>query len=370
MRGKLSTLIVLLVLLLAFSNSVFAIEGFGISSSPSIHEDYGDCNIWATAIYMGASKANTSWGADQVPDIVYDENLVIRIEYTSDSTNWKVSRVGLRGNKRINVPLNGSIRRGDIISATISIEHFTIGMNGLCPIIGQKGSNKAMVSFIIDVGKKSIYNEDFGLLRFNLIEPPFPVEYFEPIPELNLSDKEVYLLAFNGGQPSIGAVANNLIRQMIERIFAQREMLSHQAQLHNWQKNQTFSGDRIDDIAPSNNLSIGSGYQIRGISEAADEIKEQPNISSELRIALTDMPLLRSSKHYQIKLPKGINKIRYSLTRDENSIKWREVTLTSDHLRLDIPDGNWHFKVQAISDSGEFGPITYETFTENTEGGR
>ena len=84
---------------------------------------------------------------------------------------------------------------------------------------------------------------------------------------------------------------------------------------------------------------------------------------------MTELSQFTGSKHYQIELPTGVKTIRYSLTRNDSE-KWSEVTVTSDHIRLEIPDGVWHFRVQAISDKGEFGPVIDKTFTENHQGGR
>ena len=308
------TVLMIVVLLAVFIMPTTASGGFGFSTTPGLHEEYGDCNIWAEVVYPDAPKANLGFGGDQVPDIVANSGGVMRVYFTADTTNWKKSRVGMTEGRRLKVELNKG-DRGDILSCDIALTEFDLGMNGLCPIIGDKGSHEAVISLPIfgNIGKRGIYNEAFGLLRFNLIQPILGEESFQPMYGLGLSAKEVWILAFSGGQPVIGSVAKDLVRQLTERQLAEMPMPQAYA-------------------APTS--SEPRRHQPSGI-----RLERRPETGSV---------------HYQITLPEGVTKVQYSLTQTEEPI-WRKVSVTSNHIRLPIELGTWHFWCQAIGSSGPIG---------------
>src|SRR3972149_4749150 len=292
--------IVVVLLVVAFALPMADAAGFGLSMTPSQHEEFGRCNVWIDAVYPDALRASTSWGADQVPEIVFAPDLILRVNWTSDSGNWKSARVGLAGNRRFEVKLHGE-NRGDIISAEIPISEFggEAGMQGLCLIIGQKASHRAIISLplIGDVGKKGQYNEDWGLIRFTLIRPLTGPEMFGPVPELGLSALEAFLLVHNGGTPTIGSVDKDLVRQLVERRLA--------------------AGPRFTD-PPTDSATVGSAEQVEGVmietppptpavvTEAPKPVEmEKPEPARDLVIRIEQ----GSSDEFRLVLPQGISRV-------------------------------------------------------------
>ena len=319
-------------------------SGFGLSTQSGLHEEYGEVNIWASVSYPDAPKANLSFGADQVPDIVYDSDAVMTVSFTSDSANWKKARIGL-GGRAIEIPIKKNETRGDILTVDIPLDEFRPGLNGIVPVIGQKGSYKAVLTLPIigDIGRRGVMNEDWGLLRFNLIRPVFDSRLFGPCLEADLSAKEVYLLTFNGGMPVIGQVAKDLVRQLTERRIA--------AQTAQYIDPAATEAYPVPAEAPPKPPEEWPSADYEPQAQADESFQGGA-------IQLVELPQFSGSIHYQIVLPEGVSRVKYSLTREGREPNWQEVTLVSSHIRLPVEGGPWVFQVQAIDERGETGPTT------------
>jgi len=354
-------LFIMVLVCLLICPMVFA-GGMGVVSQPDVHQEHGRVNIWATVIYQDAPRANLSFGADQCPDIVADPFGILHISWTTQSNNWKDARIGMPQGHEIPIRICGG-NAGDVLSADIPLTEFQLGINGLCPVIGQKGSNQTI---FLGIGKHGLYNTDWGLLRFNLVKPPFSEAFFQPMAELGLSAKEVYLLAFCGGEPVIGSVAKDLVRQITERMINQRRLV------------QTTPPPAPigSDFPTATGCSPAVVPQTVGATAALPapipQISQRTTVPTamaistsrvDLSIKLTDLPQFTGSKHFQIELPSGVKSIRYSLTRTDRP-EWKTTDVSSNHLRLEVPDGIWYFRVQAVASDGQLGPICERVFTE------
>jgi len=226
-------------------------------------------------------------------------------------------------------------------------------MSGICPVIGQKASNKALFSlpFIGDVGKRGIYNEDWGLLRFNLIRPVLAMDSFRAMPELDLSAKEVWILAFSGGQPAIGSVAKDLVRQLTERQLAETRLA----------QSAPTPTSRIAEAAPPMVPTVEPPAPAPAPTPSpAASATATSSATATATVKITPLPEFTNSVHYRIELPQGATKIRYSLTQEAGEPNWQEVTMTSSHIRLPIETGTWHFWCQAMGPNGPVGEAIHE----------
>jgi hypothetical protein len=157
-----------------------------------------------------------------------DPTLMFRLSFTDDAGNWKNSRVGLQGGRALPIQLEGK-GKGDVVNVDITycqLGAVRPGIYGFLPVIGQRGSYERPKLLIISLGKQSIYNEDPGLIRFNLIRPLAELDKFPEVPSIgpftSLTKKEAWLLYHNGGLPGIGVVARDQVRQLIQYLINQQ----------------------------------------------------------------------------------------------------------------------------------------------------
>lgn len=310
--------------------TAIASAGAGIFSTPAMTNSNAGVNLWAQVRYPDAPRATYGIVGGTLCKVVYDPEAVLEIWATSDSSNQKSFRLELPDGRAVKFPNNRGDRK--INYATVPVSELATGMIGIGAVVGQKAAHEAVISLPIigNIGKRGIYGEDWGMLLLQFTVPLFGPESYKPIPLPNmtvLSAKEVCLIASNEGGSSECVDSNqNVIRQI-----AEKQLTDLMTQLLSQPQAQATT--RFD-ITPEPRRHQSSGIRMERRPETG-------------------------SVHYQITLPEGVTKVRYSLTQTEEPI-WQEVTVTSNHIRLPIEFGTWHFWCQAIGPSGPIGEPVHE----------
>ena len=343
---RLSTVVAVIVgmlfVLVARCDPLYA-GGFGFTTNPGMHEVYGRVNVWAQVIYPDAPKANFSI-VGHSEQIVYDSNAEIRFYLTSDSGNWKTARIELPDGSEVKIPVNRSGNR-DILYKDISLSRFLLGLNGAGAVIGQKASHKAIISLPIlgNIGKRGIYNEDWGLIRFHLIQPTIPLDYVRPIPEFELSAKEVYLLTFCGGIPFIGSVQKELVRQIAEKqinlSFLKSQEVTELASVS--PEKQIEPESEIGQIQPKPETVTTTATQADENSPKTVAIVEVETGKLEPEVVLTQLADTDST-HFSINLP-----IQTPFQYKFSDQDWQVTTLRNpDNLIIPTLQTTLHFQFQ------------------------
>jgi hypothetical protein len=320
-------IVVVLAVTLACATGSYAIPGFAFSISERVHQENGSINGTVTAVYPDG--LTFSWEIGDEPELVYDPGMRLDLEFTVlGASNWKEAWVKTRnGNTQVSLkgidPNPGSVLTCELNAEALVSDH----LNSISMVVKDRGSNIHILWI-----KSGIDNWRSSIIRVKMITPLFDKKCWTPIcyKGVTVTAQQVFLLSHNGGIPSVGSVDLDLLKQLIER------QLSDPRQ------------PIIED--PTR------------VSQAPTPAATTPPASTGPTITLADLPLT-GSKHYECNLPIGTH-VQYSLTMRGAEPKWVDATLTSAHLRLTPPAGEWCFRIRAFSPQGVLGPETTRNFTE------
>jgi len=152
------------------------------------------------------------------------------------------------------------------------------------------------------------------------------------------------MLCHNGGIPSIGSADLDLLKQLVERQMADPPAT-------------TAAAPTVVSQAPAEPAAVAS----------APPAPTTPPAPQGPVVELRDLPQFTGSKHFECTLPAGVSRVMYSLTPKGSEPKWQEVELTSSHIRLASPPGDWVLRIRAIAPDGVIGPEVVREFAEGGE---